>query len=84
MGLNSTGSRFAGSCLLILLATAACAHRYSEDREDWVGPRNGDFEADFEECRARMDAAPFRYGGDSRLIFLDCMEKRRWYLKGRS
>ncbi len=31
-----------------------------------------------------MKDAPFRYGGDSRLLFLDCMEKRGWTLKGRS
>jgi hypothetical protein len=67
-----------------LLAGVACAHRYSEDRADWVGPRNGDFEADLAACRKRMDEAPFRYGGDPRLIFLDCMEKRGWYLQGRS
>jgi len=69
---------------LAMLATAACAHRYSEDRKDWVGPRNADFEADLRACRARMDEEPFRYGGDPRLIFLDCMEKRGWHLKGRS
>jgi hypothetical protein len=73
----------AATCVAMLLATA-CAHRYSENREDWVGPRERDFEADFAICRARMDEAPFRYGGDPRLIFLDCMEKRGWYLKGRS
>lgn len=62
----------------------ACAHRYSEDRDDWVGPRDGDFAADLAECRKRMDEAPFRYGGDPRLLFLDCMEKRGWFLKDRS
>ena len=70
--------------LAALALVTACAHRYSEDRNDWVGPRNGDFERDFAECRKRMDEAPFRYGGDPRLLFLDCMEKRRWHLKGRS
>lgn len=69
---------------MALLAATACAHRYSEDRDDWVGPRNADFEADLAECRARMDEVPFRYGGDPRLIFLDCMQERGWYLKGRS
>jgi hypothetical protein len=63
---------------------AACTHRYSENREDWVGPHDGDFERDLAACRRRMDAAPFRYGGDRRLIFLDCMERRDWHLKGRS
>jgi len=67
-----------------LLAAAACAHRYSEDRNDWVGPRNANFEADLAACRARMDEQPFRFGGDPRLIFLDCMEKHGWHLKGRS
>ena len=61
-----------------------CAHRYSENREDWVGPRGGNFEGDLAACKQRMEDAPFRYGGDSRLIFLDCMEKRAWTLKGRS
>ena len=61
-----------------------CAHLYSEDREDWVGPRHGDFDADFSVCKERMDSKPFRFGGDPRLVFLDCMEKRGWYLKGRS
>ena len=69
---------------LVLLAAAACAHRYSEDRDDWVGPRSADFEADLAACRARMDEQPFRFGGDPRLIFLDCMEKHGWHLKGRS
>ncbi len=69
---------------LACLLAASCAHRYSEDRDDWVGPRRGDFDADFAACRERMDAEPFRYRGDVRLIFLDCMEKRGWYLKGRS
>ena len=69
---------------LAILATAACAHRYSEDRKDWVGPRNAVFEADLGACRARMDEEPFRYGVDPMLIFLYCMEKRGWHLKGRS
>ncbi len=30
-----------------------------------------------------MDAAPFRFRGDPRLLFLDCMEERGWFLKGR-
>lgn len=62
----------------------ACAHRYSEDRQDWVGSRQGDFEEDLADCRKRMEDAPFRYGGDLRLLFLDCMEKRGWVLKDRS
>jgi hypothetical protein len=70
--------------LAVLVFLAACAHRYSEDRADWVGPRNGDFEGDFEICRQRMDDAPFRYGGDPRLIFLACMKERGWVLKHRS
>jgi len=69
---------------LATVLAAGCAHRYSERREDWVGPHDRDFESDLAACRERMDAAPFRYGGDVRLIFLDCMEKRGWYLKGRS
>lgn len=69
---------------LAMLAATACAHRYSEDRNDWVGPRSADFEADLSTCRARMDELPFRYGGDPRLVFLDCMKQRGWHLKGRS
>ena len=42
------------------------------------------FESDLAACRARMDEKPFRFGGDPRLVFLDCMEKRGWHLKGRS
>jgi hypothetical protein len=49
-----------------------------------VGPRYGDFEQDLADCKERMEDAPFRYGGDPRLLFLDCMEKRGWYLKDRS
>jgi hypothetical protein len=67
-----------------LVVWTGCAHRYSEDRDDWVGPRDADFDADFGACRERMDEARFRYGGDPRLLFLDCMEKRDWHLKGRS
>jgi hypothetical protein len=73
-----------GWLVAVALVAAACAHRYSEDRADWVGPRRGDFEGDFEICRARMDDAPFRYGGDPRLIFLACMKERGWILKGHS
>jgi hypothetical protein len=69
---------------LVALTAAACAHRYSEDRDDWVGPRSADFEGDLSACRARMDEQPFRFGGDPRLIFLDCMEERGWHLKGAS
>jgi len=69
---------------IVLLAASACAHRYSENRNDWVGPRNASFEADLGACRARMDEEPFRFGGDPRLVFLDCMEKRGWHLKNRS
>lgn len=72
------------ACALALGFAISCVHRYSEDREDWVGPRKSDFEADLEACQRRMRDAPFRYGGDSRLIFLDCMERRGWHLKGRS
>jgi hypothetical protein len=68
----------------LLTAGASCTHRYSEDRDDWVGPRHGPFEEDLAACRRRMKEAPFRYGGDTRLIFLDCMDKRGWTLKGRS
>ena len=72
--------------LLVLcgLALAACAHRYSEDPDDWVGPHDREFQTDFEECRAVMDEVPFRFRGDPRLIFLDCMEKRGWHLEERS
>jgi hypothetical protein len=66
------------------LSLLACAHRYSEDRADWVGPRRGGFEADFAVCREKMDALPFRFGGDPRLVFLDCMHERGWTLKGAS
>lgn len=76
------GSRLAG-CLLVLLFSG-CAHRYSEERSDWVGPRDGDFEAGLAACRQRMDDEPFRFGGDARLLFLDCMQQRGWILKGRS
>ena len=69
---------------LFLLLLLGCAHRYSEEAADWVGPRNGDFESDFSACRERMDAAPFRYGGDARLLLLDCMNDRGWHLKQRS
>lgn len=79
-----TISSYVAVLVLALLTATACAHRYSENRDDWVGPRNGDFDTDLKACRARMDAEPFRYGGDPRLIFLDCMEKRGWHLKGRS
>ncbi len=72
------------AALALAIASMGCAHRYSEDPKDWVGPANRDFEPDFSECRQRMDEVPFRFRGDPRLIFLDCMEKRGWYLKGRS
>ena len=75
--------RSVGAIALLSLGTA-CAHRYSEDRRDWVGPRYGDFERDLADCKERMEDAPFRYGGDPRLLFLDCMEKRGWHLKDRS
>ena len=68
---------------VIVLATA-CAHRYSRNREDWVGPRRANFWTDRDACQARMDAQPFRFGGDPRLVFLACMEERGWYLKDRS
>ena len=68
----------------LMLAACNCAHRYSEDPKDWVGPRDGDFEADFTVCRKRMDDAPFRFRGDPRLLFLDCMKKHGWHLKGSS
>ena len=67
-----------------LLVLAGCAHRYSEDRADWVGAREGDFEADLAACREMMDAEPFRFGGDPRLVFLACMQDRGWILKGAS
>jgi hypothetical protein len=74
-----------GAIAIALLSLGlACAHRYSEDRRDWVGPRYGDFEQDLADCKERMEDTPFRYGGDPRLLFLDCMEKRGWYLKDRS
>jgi hypothetical protein len=75
--------RVAAVCAAALM-TAACAHRYSEDRNDWVGPRKADFDEDFAVCKKRMEDAPFRFRGDTRLLFLDCMEKRDWHLKGRS
>lgn len=67
-----------------LALAAACAHRYSDDRADWVGPRHADFDADFAACRQVMDDAPFRFRGDPRLLFLACMEERDWFLKDRS
>ena len=70
-------------CALLFLATA-CAHRHSEERQGWVGPRYGDFEQDLADCTDRMEGAPFRHGGEPRLLFLDRMEKRGWYLKDRS
>ncbi len=73
--------------LIALAATAAalaCAKRYSADERDWVGPRARDFQTDRDACGERMEAAPWRFRGDRRLIFLDCMERRGWYLKGRS
>jgi hypothetical protein len=75
--------RSAGAIALLSLGIA-CAHRYSEDRRDWVGPRYGEFEQDLADCKERMEDAPFSYGGDPRLLFLDCMENRGWYLKDRS
>ncbi len=74
--------------LAVVLAAAAaalsCAKRYSADESDWVGPRARDFQSDHGACRERMATQPFRFGGDPRLIFLDCMERRGWTLKGRS
>ena len=70
--------------LLSLPLYPGCAHRYSEDPSDWVGPRNADFESDFSVCRERMDEAPFRYGGDPRLLLLDCMSDLGWHLGERS
>ena len=61
-----------------------CAKRYSADERDWVGPRKRDLRSDHDECIERIEGLPFRFGGDPRLIFLDCMERRGWYLKGRS
>jgi hypothetical protein len=74
-----------GLLLAVLIGGLACAHRYSEDPRDWVGPhRDGTFEADFLVCRQRMDDLPFAYGADRRLVLLDCMKKRGWTLKGAS
>jgi hypothetical protein len=69
--------------LLVLIALAlSCAHRYSEDPRDWVGPhRSGRFESDFRDCRQKMDDKGFAYRADRRLILLDCMKKRGWTLK---
>jgi hypothetical protein len=64
-----------------MLSLNSCAHRYSDDPDDWVGPSHSDFASDFSACRKRMDTAPFRYGGDPRLLLLDCMKKRGWHLK---
>jgi len=69
----------------LALLTTACAHRYSEDPKDWVGPHHeGNFEDDFRACRQRMDDKGFAYRADRRLILLDCMKKRGWHLKGAS
>jgi hypothetical protein len=73
---------FLAQLALLACVAGGCAHRYSEDRRDWVGPQRRDFEADFAVCRKRMDDAPFRYGGDPRLLFLDCMKRLGWVLKG--
>jgi hypothetical protein len=70
--------------LAALLLCVSCAHRYSEDRADWVGPRGADFDADLDACQVKMRDEPFRFRGDPRLIFLDCMGKRGWHLKGSS
>jgi len=72
------------ACLVLAFCVLGCVHRYSEDRRDWVGPRNGDFEGDFAQCRQKMDDAGFAYGADRRLILLDCMDKRGWTLENRS
>ena len=74
----------ATAAAVFLVFQASCAHRYSEDPADWVGPRDGDFESDFAVCRQRMNDAPFRYAGDPRLLLLDCMHERGWHLKDRS
>ena len=69
--------------IVLLMLTTACTHRYSEDPGDWVGPHHrGTFESDFRACRQRMDDKGFAYRADRRLILLDCMKKRNWYLKG--
>ena len=82
--MGRSGVARCGIVAVVLALAGACAHRYSDDRADWVGPRHGDFEGDFAACRQGMDDAPFRYRGDPRLLFLACMEERRWHLKGRS
>ena len=75
---------FSSAMFAAFVALSGCAHRYSEDPDDWMGPTDSNFNANFAECRRRMDEARFRYGGDPRLLFLDCMEKREWHLRGRS
>ena len=73
------------TCVAVFFVSlASCAHRYSEDPNDWVGPRGSDFESAFVVCRERMDDAPFRFRGDPRLLLLDCMDQRGWRLKDRS
>lgn len=80
--MRARGDVALGLAALLGVVAAGCAHRYSEDRRDWVGPQGGDFDGDFAVCRKRMDDEPFRYGGDPRLLFLDCMKRRGWILKG--
>jgi hypothetical protein len=79
-----SGIGIGAGAIALLLTCAGCAHRYSEDPKDWVGPAERNFDPDFAECRQVMDEVPFRFRGDPRLIFLDCMEKHDWHLKGRS
>ena len=80
---GSTAVRALSCLVLALLGFAACAHRYSEDPDDWLGPhREGRFESDLADCRERMRKQPFAYGADARLVFLDCMDRRGWTLIG--
>ncbi len=64
-----------------VLAVACASQRMSIDEADWVGPREGDFETDSQHCLGRMAEAPWRFGGDRRLIYRACMERRGWHRK---
>jgi hypothetical protein len=68
------------ACALVL-AAGGCATRYRNNPDDWAGGNNRDFGSDFAECQNRMDEGGIRVRGDSRELFLSCMERRGWYPK---
>jgi hypothetical protein len=75
-----TPAKLALAALALLLAvlSSGCLQRYRSNPNDWAGGHNRDFEADFAECRERMEDGGIRVGGDARGRFLDCMERRGW------